>query len=74
MVFINIKMRDGVNYNTQLDMSLEDAEKYVFGGAQFVKLAYENGWAYLNIGDIQSAVAASQESQDFGTQPQADDE
>ena len=63
MVLVSIKMRDGASYQTQLETSLEDAEKFVFNGSPFIRLAYDNGWIYLALSDVSTVIGAEGKEQ-----------
>jgi len=56
-------MRDGASYQTNLESSLDEAEKFVFNGSPFVRLAYDNGWIYLNVAEIATIIGAKSEEQ-----------
>jgi len=56
-------MRDGASYQTNLESSLDEAEKFVFSGSPFVRLAYDNGWIYLNVAEITTVIGAKSEEQ-----------
>lgn len=67
MLVLQVKMRNGDSYLTQMNVTLEEAEKFILA-QKFIKLMYQGALVYLNTEDVMSV--ALQEPQPQESQEQ----